>query len=41
MMVAGLRYRDVFTKIDEAWYIAEREITVQWSETRVVGEPAA
>ncbi|HEY3673825.1 MAG TPA: nuclear transport factor 2 family protein [Acidimicrobiia bacterium] len=41
MMVAWLRYLDVFTKIDDAWYIAEREIIVQWSETRELGAPAA
>jgi hypothetical protein len=41
MMVAWLRYLDVFTKIDDAWYISEREIIVQWSETRLLGEPAA
>jgi ketosteroid isomerase-like protein len=41
MMVAWLRYLDVFAKIDDAWYIAEREIILQWSETRVLGQAAA
>jgi hypothetical protein len=41
MMVAWLRYLDGFAKIDDAWYIAEREIIVQWSETRVLADPAA
>ena len=33
MMVAWLHYLDVFTKIDDAWYIAERQIILQFSET--------
>src|SRR5246500_1615578 len=33
MMVAWLRYLDTFTKIDQAWYIAERKIILEWSET--------
>jgi hypothetical protein len=39
MMVAWLRYLDVFTRIDNAWYIAERQIILQWSETRALGAP--
>jgi SnoaL-like domain len=39
MMVAWLHYLDVFTKIDGSWYIAEREIILQWSETRALGVP--
>ena len=34
MMVAWLRYLDTFTKVDEAWLIAERSIILEWSETR-------
>jgi hypothetical protein len=41
MMVAWLRYLDTFTKIDQAWYIAERKIILEWSETRPLGPPTA
>ncbi|HEX3540236.1 MAG TPA: nuclear transport factor 2 family protein [Acidimicrobiales bacterium] len=41
MMVAWLRYLDVFTKIEKTWYIAERKIILQWSETRPLGAPTA
>jgi SnoaL-like domain len=41
MMVAWLRYLDVFTKIDTSWYFAERSLIVDWSETRDLGAPAA
>ena len=41
MMVAWLRYLDTFTKVDQAWYIAERQIILEWSETRPLGPPAA
>lgn len=41
MMVAWLRYLDTFTKVDHTWYIAEREIILQWSETRSLGPPTA
>src|SRR5580700_8245830 len=34
MMVAWLRYLDVFTKVQETWYIAKRQIILLWSETR-------
>src|SRR5580658_2390621 len=37
MMVAWLRYLDSFTKVDQSWYIAERQIILQWSETRPLG----
>jgi hypothetical protein len=39
MMVAWLRYLDTFTKVDQTWYIAERQIILQWSETRPLGPP--
>jgi hypothetical protein len=39
MMVAWLRYLDTFTKVDQAWYIAERQIILTWSETRPLGPP--
>jgi hypothetical protein len=41
MMVAWLRYLDVFTKIEQTWYIAERQIILEWSETRSLGAPTA
>jgi hypothetical protein len=41
MMVAWLRYLDVFTKIEKTWYIAERQIILQWSETRRLGASTA
>jgi hypothetical protein len=41
MMVAWLRYLDVFSKIDDTWYIAERQIILEWSETRGLGAPTA
>jgi len=34
MMVASLRYLDTFAKIDGAWYFAERNLILDWSETR-------
>jgi SnoaL-like domain len=41
MMVAWLRYLDVFTKVDQTWLIAERQIILKWSETRPLGPPTA
>jgi hypothetical protein len=41
MMVAWLRYLDRFTKVDQTWYIAERQIILEWSETRPLRSPAA
>ena len=41
MMVAWLRYLDTFTKIEQTWYIAERKIVLEWSETRPLGPPTA
>ena len=41
MMVAWLRYLDAFTKIDAAWYIAQRKIILVWSETRPLGPSTA
>ncbi len=41
MMVAWLRYLDMFTRIDQTWYIAERQIILKWSETRPLGPPTA
>jgi len=41
IMIAWLRYLDVFSKLDGAWYFAERDLIVDWSETRDLGAPAA
>jgi len=41
MMVAWLRYLDVFAKIDGAWYFVERELILEWSETRALGTETA
>ena len=34
MMIAYLRYLDVFVKLDGAWYFDERQLIVDWSEVR-------
>jgi ketosteroid isomerase-like protein len=34
LMVAWLRYGDTFTKVDGAWRFAERNLYVDWTETR-------
>jgi hypothetical protein len=34
IMIASLRYLDTFVKIDRAWYFAERNLILDWSETR-------
>jgi hypothetical protein len=41
MMVAWLRYLDRFTKVDQVWYIADRQIILKWSEVRPLGQPTA
>jgi len=41
IMVAWLRYLDVFAKIDGAWYFAERTLILDWSETRPLGAAAS
>ena len=41
IMIASLRYLDTFTKIGDAWYFAERELILDWSETRSLDAPAA
>ena len=37
IMIASLRYLDTFTKIDQSWYFAERNLILDWSETRLLG----
>src|ERR1700675_452499 len=34
IMIASLRYLDTFAKIDGSWYFAERNLLLDWSETR-------
>ena len=37
IMIASLRYLDTFAKLDGRWYFAERELILDWSETRSLG----
>jgi SnoaL-like domain len=37
IMIASLRYLDVFAKIAGRWYFAQRDLILDWSETRVLG----
>jgi hypothetical protein len=39
LMIASIRYLDKFTKIDGAWYFAQRRLLVDWIETRKIIEP--
>ena len=39
IMIAALRYLDTFTKIDQDWYFAERQLILDWSETRIITAP--
>jgi SnoaL-like domain len=41
IMIASLRYLDSFIKLDGGWYFAERELILDWSETRPMAQPAA
>jgi hypothetical protein len=34
-MVAWLRYHDTFARVNGAWLFAERNLYVDWTETRV------
>jgi ketosteroid isomerase-like protein len=34
LMIAWLRYRDTFAKVDGAWRFAERDLYLDWAETR-------
>jgi hypothetical protein len=40
IMIASLRYLDAFSKIEGAWYFAERKLILDWSETRTITAPA-
>jgi len=37
IMIASLRYLDSFSKVEGAWFFAERKLIVDWSETRDLG----
>jgi SnoaL-like domain len=39
IMIASLRYLDTFAKIDGVWFYAERNLILDWSETRDLGAP--
>src|SRR5690348_7113971 len=41
IMIASLRYLDIFTKIDGRWYFAERKLILDWSETRSMNAAAS
>jgi SnoaL-like domain len=41
IMIASIRYLDIFAKIEEAWYFAERNLILDWNETRDLGAPTA
>jgi hypothetical protein len=34
IMIASLRYLDRFVKLEGAWYFEERQLILDWSETR-------
>ena len=36
LMIAALRYSDIFVKIDDAWLFAERRLYVDWLEVRTL-----
>jgi hypothetical protein len=33
-MIASLRYLDTFARVDRAWFFADRNLIVDWSERR-------
>jgi SnoaL-like domain len=41
IMIASLRYLDTFVKLEGSWYFAERNLIVDWSETRSLAEVTA
>jgi hypothetical protein len=38
IMIASLRYLDTFVKLEGSWYFAERNLIVDWTETRTQEE---
>jgi hypothetical protein len=41
IMIASLRYLDTFAKLDGRWFFAERNLILDWSETRSLAEVTA
>ena len=41
IMIASLRYLDTFAKLDGRWFFAERDLILDWSETRPLDEGTA
>ena len=41
IMIASLRYLDTFAKLDGRWFFAERDLILDWSETRSLAEVTA
>jgi hypothetical protein len=41
IMIASLRYLDIFAKLEGVWYFSERNLILDWSETRDLGAPTA
>ena len=39
LMIASIRYFDKFTKVDGAWYFAQRRLLVDWIEAREIVAP--
>ena len=39
IMIASLRYLDVFAKVEGRWYFAERKLILDWSEDRSLNAP--
>jgi SnoaL-like domain len=37
IMVASLRYYDTFARIEGDWYFADRQLVLDWAETRPLG----
>src|SRR6266545_2164404 len=40
IMIASLRYLDTFDKIEGSWYLAERKLILDWSDTRSMATAA-
>jgi hypothetical protein len=36
LLIASLRYYDVFAKVEGKWLFAERKIMVDWTDTRPI-----
>jgi hypothetical protein len=41
IMIASLRYYDTYTRVGGDWFFAQRELILDWSETRRLAAPAA